>query len=98
MDVLQPSTWGLAVSTTQPTRRALLSRSAQERLIELQRTLLSSVRALEASQSRLLGALDACDLATQHAMGDEYREQLKSVRQLLERMLAFIERHAQGSE
>lgn len=86
------------MSTTQPARRALLSRSAQERLIELQRSLLANVRAVETSQSRLMGALDACDLATQHAMGDEYRELLQSTRQLLERMLAFLDRHAQGND
>jgi hypothetical protein len=86
------------VSTTQPPRRALLSRSAQERLIELQRSLLVNVRSLEASQSRFLGALDACDLATQHAMSDEYRELLKSTRQQLERMVAFLERYAQSDD
>lgn len=86
------------MSTTEPKGRTLLSRSAQERLIELQRSLLANVRTLELSHSRLIGALDACDLATQHAMSDEYRNVLKATRQLLERIIAFLDRHAQAVE
>ncbi|HEX2584903.1 MAG TPA: hypothetical protein VHL14_07215 [Steroidobacteraceae bacterium] len=71
---------------------SLLSKRALQRLAEMQHTLTAEMRALTEQHSRFIGALMACDLATQQAMMMEYREQLHTVHTIIAKLRMLLER------
>lgn len=71
----------------------VISKRALQRLAEAQRTLTVEMRSLTEQHSRFIGALMACDAATQQASLVEYRDQLYSVHAALARLRIMLERH-----
>ena len=76
---------------------SLLSGRAQERLIQLHRTLSSEVRSLATQQSLLLGALQACDRATQESIMRDYAIRVDAVLTAISAVRAFLTHHAKAS-
>jgi len=70
----------------------VISKRALQRLAEMQHTLASEVRVLAERHSRFLGALMACDIATQQSMMMEYRDQLHSVHAIIAKLRMILER------
>lgn len=73
---------------------SLLSGRAQDRLNQLQRALTLEIRALNAQQSLLQGALQACDLATQTTVFHEYLERVTVVLDCVVRLRTFVAKHS----
>jgi hypothetical protein len=72
---------------------SLLSGRAQDRLSQLQRTLADELRSLNAQQSLLYGALQACDIGTQSSQLQDYLEHVSAVLAAVVRLRAFVARH-----
>ncbi|HVY23374.1 MAG TPA: hypothetical protein VG962_08500 [Steroidobacteraceae bacterium] len=70
----------------------IVSKRALQRLAELQHVLSAEMRILSERHSRFLGALMACDAATQQAMMLEYRDQLHSVHAVIAKLRMVLER------
>jgi len=77
---------------------SILSKRALQRLAEMQHTLTAEMRALTDQHSRFLGALMACDIATQQAMMMEYREQLHTIHTIIARLRMLLERFSDEPE
>lgn len=73
----------------------VISKRALQRLAEAQRTLTVEMRALTEQHSRFIGALMACDAATQQTSLLEYRDQLYGVHAALARLRIMLERHCE---
>ncbi|MES1196578.1 MAG: hypothetical protein ABUL58_06505 [Steroidobacter sp.] len=71
---------------------AIISKRALHRLAEMQHALAAEMRILSERHSRFLGALMACDIATQQAMMMEYRDQLHSVHAIIAKLRMVLER------
>jgi hypothetical protein len=71
----------------------VLSGRAQDRLLQLQRALADELRSLNAQQSLLFGALQACDLSTQSSHLQDYLERVDAVLSAATRLRIFIARH-----
>lgn len=80
-------------ANTQP----IVSKRGLKRLAEMQHRLITEVRALSEQHSRFLGALIACDTATQQTMMLEYRDQLYSVHAVLAKLRLLLDRHCEDS-
>jgi hypothetical protein len=78
-----------------PTPTNLLSGRAQDRLVQLQRALTAELRKLNAHQSLLYGALQACDIGTQASLLQEYLERVDAVLSVVVRLRAFVARHSE---
>lgn len=76
----------------------IVSKRALKRLAEMQHHLITEVRSLSEQHSRFLGALMACDTATQQAMMLEYRDQLYSVHAVLAKLRLLLDRHCEESD
>jgi hypothetical protein len=72
---------------------SVLSARAQVRLGQLQRVLQHELRALSEHNSRLLGALQACDFDTQYAVFAEFRAQVEAVAAAANRLRGFIDHY-----
>jgi len=70
----------------------IISKRALQRLAEMQHALTAEMRLLSERHSRFLGAMMACDIATQQAMMMEYREQLHSVHAIIAKLRMILER------
>jgi len=70
----------------------LLSGRAQKSLQQLQRTLAVELRTLNAQESLLFGALQACDIGTQITHLQDYLNQVDAVLAAVARLRAFLER------
>lgn len=85
-------------SMSDPVKPAVIvSKRALQRLAEMQHKLTAEVRSLSEQHSRFLGALMACDAATQQTMMLEYREQLYSVHAVLAKLRLLLDRHCEDS-
>ena len=73
----------------------IVSKRALQRLAEMQHKLAVEVRTLGEQHSRFLGALMACDTATQQTMMLEYRHQLYSVHAVLAKLRLLLDRHCE---
>ena len=76
---------------------SIVSKRALQRLAEMQHTLTTEMRILADQHSRFLGALMACDAATQQTMMLEYRDQLYSVHTVLAKLRLMLDRHCDES-
>lgn len=72
----------------------VLSGRAQDRLFQLQRALAEELRNLNAQQSLLYGALQACDLGTRSSQLQDYLERVNAVLSAIVRLRAFVARHS----
>lgn len=77
---------------------SLLSGRAQDRLYQLQRALAVELRALNAQQSLLQGALQACDVGTQSSFLQDYLERVNAVLDSVVRLRAFVAKHSEHGE
>jgi hypothetical protein len=77
---------------------SLLSKRALQRLAEMQHALTFEMRGLSEQHSRFIGALMACDTATQQAMMLEYRDQLHAVHAIIAKLRMLLERFCDESE
>jgi hypothetical protein len=71
---------------------SIISKRALQRLTEMQHSLSVEIRTLSERHSRFVGALMACDIATQQAMLLEYRDQLHSVHTIIAKLRMVLER------
>lgn len=83
----------LAMTTT--SSDALLSGRAQDRLSQLHRVLAVELRTLTTQHSLLLGALQACDAATQNVHLQEYLMRLDGVLAAVNSLRAFVVRQTE---
>jgi len=84
-----------AVSTEAKSNGAVasvLSKRAVQRLAEMQHSLSAEMRSLSEQHSRFIGALMACDIATQQTMMMEYREQLHTIHTIIAKLRMLLER------
>jgi len=77
---------------------SIVSKRAAQRLVEMQHALTAEMRTLSERHSRFLGALMACDAATQQAMMLEYRDQLHSVHAIIAKLRLLLERFSEERE
>lgn len=80
------------VKTEAPVTAPVVSKRALQRLVDLQHVLSAEMRTLTEQHSRFLGALMACDVATQQVMMMEYRDQLHNVHAAIAKLRMLLER------
>ena len=75
-----------------------ISKRSINKLAELQHQLGHELSLLTAQHSRLMGALMACDAATQRGMMLEYRDQLHVVHSILSKLCMILDRYGDTSQ